>query len=50
LPTHAALKSALTAARNRTNGGFNLDMWVTVINRDGEYLYGVLPPPSRPAK
>jgi len=35
LPTHAALKSALTAARDQANGGFNLDMWATVVNRDG---------------
>jgi len=25
----------LTAARNQANGGFNLDMWATVVNRDG---------------
>jgi uncharacterized protein GlcG (DUF336 family) len=35
LPTHAVLKSALTAARDQANGGFNLDMWATVVNRDG---------------
>ncbi len=35
LPSQAALKSALTAARNQTNGGFGLDMWATVVNRDG---------------
>jgi uncharacterized protein GlcG (DUF336 family) len=35
LPSHAALKSALTAARHQSNGGFNLDMWGTVVNRDG---------------
>ena len=35
LPTHAALKSALTAARDQSNGGLNLDMWATVVNRDG---------------
>jgi uncharacterized protein GlcG (DUF336 family) len=35
LPTHAQLKAALTAARNQSNGGFNLDMWATVVNRDG---------------
>src|SRR5205814_1762311 len=26
---------ALTTARNAQNGGFNLDMWGTVVNRDG---------------
>jgi uncharacterized protein GlcG (DUF336 family) len=35
LPSQAMLKSALTAARDQQNGGFNLDMWGTVVNRDG---------------
>jgi uncharacterized protein GlcG (DUF336 family) len=35
LPGHAALKAALTAARNQANGGFDLDMWGTVVDRDG---------------
>jgi uncharacterized protein GlcG (DUF336 family) len=35
LPNHAALKAALIAARNVANGGFNLDMWATIVNRDG---------------
>lgn len=35
LPAQAQLKSALTAARLQSNGGFNLDMWGTVVNRDG---------------
>jgi hypothetical protein len=35
LPGYSALKSALTTARNQANGGFNLDMWATVVNRDG---------------
>ena len=35
LPTHSQLKSALTAARTQSNGGFNLDMWGTLVNRDG---------------
>jgi uncharacterized protein GlcG (DUF336 family) len=35
LPSHAALKAALTAARMQPNGGFNFDMWGTVVNRDG---------------
>lgn len=35
LPSHTALKEALTAARNQPNGGFDLDMWGTVVNRDG---------------
>ena len=35
LPTQGQLKAALTTARNQTNGGFNLDMWGTVVNRDG---------------
>ena len=35
LPTHAELTAALRAARAQSNGGFNLDMWATVVNRDG---------------
>src|SRR5271165_656950 len=35
LPNWSQLKEALTAARNQSNGGFNLDMWATVVNRDG---------------
>ena len=35
LPSHAVLKAALTAARGQANGGFNLDMWGTLVNRDG---------------
>lgn len=35
LPSHAALQTALAAARHQMNGGFNLDMWATVVNRDG---------------
>jgi uncharacterized protein GlcG (DUF336 family) len=35
LPTHAQLKNALEFARSQSNGGFNLDMWGTVVNRDG---------------
>jgi uncharacterized protein GlcG (DUF336 family) len=35
VPSHAALRAALEAARAQANGGFNLDMWGTVVNRDG---------------
>ncbi|MBT9330353.1 GlcG/HbpS family heme-binding protein [Paracidobacterium acidisoli] len=35
LPSHGALRAALIAARSQQNGGFNLDMWATVVNRDG---------------
>jgi uncharacterized protein GlcG (DUF336 family) len=35
LPGHAALRSALVNARSQANGGFNLDMWGAVVNRDG---------------
>jgi uncharacterized protein GlcG (DUF336 family) len=35
LPNHDALENALTFARNQGNGGFNLDMWASVVNRDG---------------
>src|SRR5206468_8808905 len=37
LPSQADLKAALVAARTDAagNGGFNLEMWGTVVNRDG---------------
>jgi uncharacterized protein GlcG (DUF336 family) len=35
LPGHAQLQAALSSARQQGNGGFNLDMWGTVVNRDG---------------
>src|SRR5678810_505186 len=35
LPSYSALRTALTQARHAANGGFNLDMWATVVNRDG---------------
>ena len=35
LPGHEELQTALESARHQSNGGFNLDMWGTVVNRDG---------------
>jgi uncharacterized protein GlcG (DUF336 family) len=35
LPSQAALEAALKQARNQPNGGFNLHMWGTIVNRDG---------------
>jgi uncharacterized protein GlcG (DUF336 family) len=35
LPSYSQLQAALTSAREQANGGFNLDMWGTVVNRDG---------------
>ncbi|MCX7097974.1 MAG: heme-binding protein [Methylococcales bacterium] len=35
LPKYAALKTHLTDARNQANGGFGLDMWATMVDRDG---------------
>jgi uncharacterized protein GlcG (DUF336 family) len=35
LPSHSALRAALESARGQANGGFNLEMWATVVNRDG---------------
>src|SRR3984885_14226577 len=35
LASHGALRSALVAAQMQTNGGFGLNMWGTVVNRDG---------------
>jgi uncharacterized protein GlcG (DUF336 family) len=36
LPSFDQLKTALTAARGSSNGGFNLDMWGTIVDRDGD--------------
>ncbi len=35
IPSHHSLQTALESARNQANGGFNLDMWATLVNRDG---------------
>lgn len=35
LPSYTQLKTALAAARAQANGGFDLDMWGTIVNRDG---------------
>lgn len=35
LPNHATLEAALKSARDASNGGFDLDMWATVVDRDG---------------
>jgi uncharacterized protein GlcG (DUF336 family) len=35
LPTYAALKTELKAAQAVANGGFGLNMWAAVVNRDG---------------
>jgi uncharacterized protein GlcG (DUF336 family) len=35
VPSYSALRTALEAARAMASGGFNLDMWGTVVNRDG---------------
>ena len=35
LPSQSDLRTALKAARAQANGGFNLDMWATIVNRDG---------------
>jgi uncharacterized protein GlcG (DUF336 family) len=36
VPSHSELKAALQAVQELDNGGFGLDMWATVVNRDGE--------------
>lgn len=36
LPDHTAVAAALGAAVGMPNGGFGLNMWATVVNRDGE--------------
>jgi uncharacterized protein GlcG (DUF336 family) len=35
LPSWRELRTALIAARNEANGGLNLDMWGTIVDRDG---------------
>ena len=35
LPSHSELTTALKTARMEDNGGFNLEMWGTIVNRDG---------------
>ncbi len=47
LPDHASLKDALTKARAESNGGLNLDMWGTIVDRAGRVCAvhaRVLPP------
>src|SRR6188768_1409502 len=36
LPSQWELKAALKAAQNQANGGFGLEMWATLVNRDGQ--------------
>ena len=35
LPSYDQLRQALSAARAQPNGGLNLDMWGTIVDRDG---------------
>src|SRR5258706_16240886 len=35
LPNYAALKAALTKARQTKNGGLDVDMWGVIVDRDG---------------
>jgi uncharacterized protein GlcG (DUF336 family) len=35
LPSHAAVRAALIKAQEQGNGGFGLEMWASVVNRDG---------------
>jgi uncharacterized protein GlcG (DUF336 family) len=35
LPSHSALQAQLSLAQQQNNGGFGLNMWATVVNRDG---------------
>jgi len=35
LPAHDELQKALSKARAEANGGLNLDMWATIVDRDG---------------
>ena len=35
LPSYIALRAALNTAQGQANGGFGLEMWASVVNRDG---------------
>ena len=35
LPSHSAVKKALSAAQAEANGGLGFHMWATVVDRDG---------------
>jgi uncharacterized protein GlcG (DUF336 family) len=37
-PDHDTFKNALTAVRREDNGGFNLDMWATMVDRSGRVV------------
>src|SRR5262245_33007425 len=47
LPSHSDLKAALSAARQASNGGFNLDMWGTIVNRAGGVCSAAFPGADR---
>jgi uncharacterized protein GlcG (DUF336 family) len=36
LPSYSTLRTALESAQSSANGGFGLEMWGTIVNRDGE--------------
>ncbi|MFI4866834.1 MAG: heme-binding protein [Steroidobacterales bacterium] len=36
LPNHSELKNALIYAQSQSNGGFGLEMWGTIVDRDGQ--------------
>jgi uncharacterized protein GlcG (DUF336 family) len=36
LPNHTELKNALIYAQSQSNGGFDLEMWGTIVDRDGQ--------------
>jgi len=36
LPSHAQLKAALISAQAQSNGGFGLEMWGALVDRDGQ--------------
>jgi uncharacterized protein GlcG (DUF336 family) len=38
LPDHAALRAALEEVRGRANGGFDVELWATVVDRTGEVV------------
>src|SRR5258706_3122086 len=47
LPGQAALKAALTTARQVANGGFKLDMWGPLVKKEGGVCGGAVNRPER---
>ncbi|PPD40153.1 MAG: hypothetical protein CTY16_18150 [Methylobacter sp.] len=47
LPDHTALSSALSVVQKENNGGFALNMWATIVDRDGIVCAVAMTAPNR---